>query len=133
MDTSLFKARSIESGKWIYGYLFKTEEHTYIAYIQQFDDDLFLAPKNIFVPVNPDTVCVFIGRTDKNGVKIFSNDTVNVTYVDCGEVCTDTVDVSHDISRAGYTPFSWEYSCDGCNCSTYIQEVEVIGNKYNDQ
>ena len=131
MDTSLFKAKSIESGEWVYGYLFKTEEHTYIAYIQRFDDDLFLAPKNIFVPVNPDTVCVFIGKTDKNGIKIFTNDTVNVTYIDCGNIYTETRDVGYDESCAGYTPFSWTYFCEGCDCRTYIQEVEVVGNKYN--
>ena len=131
MDVSLFKAKSIESSEWVYGYLLKTEEHTYIAYAQQFDDDLFLAPRNIFVPVNPDTACVFTGKSDKNGTKIFTNDTVNVTYIDCGSVYTETIDVSYDEGCAGYTPFSWNYSCEGCGCGTNVQEVEIIGNKYN--
>ena len=67
----------------------------------------------------------------KNGVKIFSNDTVKVTYIDCSEVFTDTVDVSYSDDCAGYAPFSWHYSCDGCGCGTYIREVEIIGNKYD--
>ena len=133
MDALLFKAKSIEDGRWIYGHLFRTKDHTYIAYDKQYDDDLFLAPKNIFIPVNPKTICVFIGKSDKNGMKIFTNDTVNVTYIDCGNVYTETIDVSYDEGCAGYTPFSWNYSCEGCGCNTYIQDVEVIGNKYNNQ
>ena len=58
-------------GKWVEGFLFKTQEHTYIAYAEQFDDDLFLSPKNIFVKVLPETVGQYTGLPDKNGKKIF--------------------------------------------------------------
>lgn len=72
--TILCKAKRIDNGEWVEGYLFETKDNSYIAYDGQFDDDLFLSPKNIFIPIAKDTVCRFAGLFDKNGQKIWEND-----------------------------------------------------------
>lgn len=76
MREILFKAKRIDNGEWVEGYLFETREHAYIAYANQFDDDLFLSPQNIFIEVDANTICRYTGRTDKNGNKIWENDIV---------------------------------------------------------
>lgn len=70
-----------KDGVWVEGFLFKTKEHTYIAYAEQYDDDLFLSPKNIFIEVIPETVGLYTGTTDaRTGKKIFEDDIVVSTY-----------------------------------------------------
>ena len=70
----LFKAKRISGGEWIEGFLFRTENRAYIAYQNQFDDDLFLSPKEIFIEVDHETICQYTGRVDGTGKKIFEGD-----------------------------------------------------------
>ena len=82
MREILFKAKRVDNGEWVEGWLFKTQEHSYIAYDKQFDDDLFLSPQNIFIAVDENTICQYTGLTDKNGNKIWENDVVWVCETD---------------------------------------------------
>lgn len=91
MQNFLCRGKKKSNGEWVTGYLFKTQEHTYIAYPEQFDDDLFLSPQNIFVEVMPETVSRFSGFEATNG-KIFeghiilsANHYFIVTYGRCGK------------------------------------------------
>ena len=74
----LFRGKRKDNGEWIKGFLFQTQEHTYIAYDEQFDDDLFLSPKNIFIEVEPRTVTEFTGLYDKNDKEIWEGDVVTM-------------------------------------------------------
>lgn len=77
MKKGLFRGKSLLNGDFVEGFLFKTKEHTYIAFPEQYDDDLFLSPKNIFIEVDPETVGQYI-CSDKNGNKIFEDDFVKI-------------------------------------------------------
>lgn len=126
MREILFRAKRIDDGEWVEGFLFSTNDHTYIAYPNQFDDDLFLSPNEIFIEVDPETVCQCTGLTDKNGRRIFKNDIVKLedyhghrtVYVFYGEDCG-----------------CWFYGGDGFS-DEYIfngQQKEVIGNYFDNE
>ena len=75
MREILFKGKRVDNGEWVEGFLFQTIEHTYIAYAEQFDDDLFLSPKNIFIEVIPETVRQYTGK-ELCDEKLFEGDIV---------------------------------------------------------
>lgn len=72
----------------------------------------------------------YTGLTDKNGKKIWENDVVRYSWTDGqGEAETDVVAVEYDYY--GFTPYVWDYDCDGCCLYCEIIEIEVIGNIFD--
>lgn len=130
MREILFKAKRVDNGEQVEGWLFKTQEHSYIAYDKQFDDDLFLSPQNIFIAVDENTICQYTGLTDKNGKKIWEND-----ICDRKEKYPEVVkqyqgDWVLDCSYLFGKDVGYSY----CNLGFYACErkcIEVIGNIFD--
>lgn len=130
MHEILFKAKRIDNGEWVEGYLFETQENTYIVYNNQFDDDLFLSPSNIFIVVDANTICQYTGLTDKNGCKIWEGD-----VCDRHEKYPEIVKYRQGDYVLDYSyAFGKDSGFNYCNLGFYVCErgcVEVIGNIFD--
>lgn len=131
MREILFKAKRLDNGEWVEGYLFETREHAYIAYANQFDDDLFLSPQNIFIEVDANTICQYTGFNDNHGNKIWEND-----LIECKEFSNGYL-IKHFLSQVEWdddgTGFAFKDSKHGWAFmdSLTVYECQVIGNIYD--
>lgn len=92
MREILFKAKRMDNGEWVHGYIVRHpsavqigESSPWYIHVPPIDPDDSGGVFN----VNPETVCQYTGLTDKNGVKIFEGDILS--YNGSKEtVCFDT-------------------------------------------
>lgn len=76
-DSVLFRGKSTETGKWVYGYY---------VYSKICDKHTIHTDLGLFAEVDQDTVGQYVGFCDKNGKKIFGGDILDtprwvVTYL----------------------------------------------------
>lgn len=135
MREILFKAKRIDNGEWVEGFYFCMvhDDGRHIHhFIMPLGVDLSLGTpiEKIQVEIDGKTICQHTGLTDKNGNKIWENDVVRYSWTDGqGEAETDVVAVEYDYY--GFTPYVWDYDCDGCCLYCEIIEIEVIGNIFD--
>ena len=104
MREILFRGKTIKTGKWVEGLLWKKKYKSNKWFISCFpdkDDN-----EECFV-VDPETVYQFTGLTDKNGVKIFEGDIVRW---DDDDECISVI--RYDIESAAFVID--EYGINGC-------------------
>ena len=95
MREILFKAKRIDNGEWVEGYVFDDgfvdSKRMFVGGLVIMDykgtaDDRWKVG-TAFYEVDPNTICQYTGLTDKNGNKIWENDVVK--FEDC-EMSTES-------------------------------------------
>lgn len=140
MREILFKAKQIDNGEWVEGYLFDNgfdgEEKKYFVgglVIEKYNGtacDEWDITGIDFCEIDPETLCQFTGFCDKNENKIWENDICDrkEKYPEVVKMTNGdwTLDYSYAIGR--------DYGDSYCNLGFYVNErkcVEVIGNIFD--
>ena len=141
MREIIFKAKRKDNGKWVEGYLFDNgfdgEEKKYFIgglIIEKYNGtacDEWDVTGIDFCEINPETICQFTGRCDKNGKKIWEND-ILMAHLD--ESYPD--DVTYETVEWGVA--GWVGHEAGCTDREYLDEFDlehfhVVGNIFDNK
>lgn len=125
MREILFKAKPMSNREeaWVLGYVWDNMcGNTFIRRTTDSNDRIVLED----IEVDPETVCQFIGKTDKSGKKIFEWDLVKLRT---GRICMIVF-----VSTDGYCGFDLEpiagFEHSAHEFSEYA-DIEVVGNIYD--
>lgn len=113
-----FKAKRLDNNTWVEGYFYVECGNTYIIEDRQSESML---NRNEAYQVDPSTVCMFTGLTDKKGTPIYEGD--NVKHKDNN--AERRGDINWDSKAAAF--------CFGQDFLFYYssEDMVVVGNKYD--
>ena len=128
----LFKAKRIDTGEWVQGYLYGIWEKIYILWGMTND-----IPN--MIEVDPTTICQCTGLKDKNGKKIWENDIIKYHFGEiyapikygCYQNCFDS-------QKAEHVGFYVDWSDDKClrkDLGYWIDMVDTmpVGNIFDNK
>lgn len=140
MREILFKAKRIDNGEWVEGWLVPTMQNTYhdgyvIIDVRgiNYDELDYWEPTFISWKIDADTICQFTGLLDKNGNKIWENDIVR-QFSDCSELGHDLYffyQIKWDEEYARF--YGEEIYCKETVLFDELEDIEVIGNVFDNK
>ena len=148
-DRYLFRAKRIDNGEWVKGYLVETRHNTYHDGYRIIDkdginyDELdYYEPNFISYVIEPSTICQCTGLKDKNGKLIWENDILSISkkMSSIGDYYFPPVKYPVNVFvRWDLCAWLWETISKNKNEKYYISfpdawchyEAEVIGNIFD--
>lgn len=129
MREILFRGKRMDNGEWVEGDLFHHSDGKTEMFVAK---EVLFAGKyleGIWRIVDPNTVCQYTGLTDKNGAKIFEGDVIQAEF----RRFYKTVTKMKGIVEFHNSAFSilWEDKDYGRSFAGYVDDIEVIGNIYD--
>ena len=122
-DRYLFRAKRLDNGQWVQGFICKKKYKSNKFYISCFTDK---DDNEQFFAIDPDTICQSTGLKDKNGRLIFENDILS-GHID--------VDIPEDETRKRVVWYENGWCTNEPGCDYYealddfdSENFEVIGN-----
>lgn len=121
MRDILFRGKRLGNGEWVYGYL---------VYSHTDNTAGICSEENGFIDVGPSTICQCTELIDINGKRIFESDRVRVPMYPAlsGKLILMEGTVEW---KNGAFHVTWDDKDKGRHFVGYLQDVEVIGNIYD--
>lgn len=119
-DRYLFKAKRIDNGEWVQGYLYGIWEKRYILWGMTND-----VPN--MIEVDPSTICKCTGLKDKNGNLIWENDIVNCL----AEECCGYIGWNEDEAGFYFNVLLEDGTYEEEHIYDYVDCMDVIGNVFD--
>ena len=132
-DRYLFKAKRIDNGEWVQGYLYGIWEKRYILWGMTND-----VPD--MIEVDPSTICQCTGLKDKNGNLIWENDVVKKHFYSIYDSCVNSEEYIGVVKLKDCAwvvdSFRGEYKCavpifEAMTYSEDVKYFEIIGNIFD--
>ena len=145
MREILFKAKRIDNGEWVEGYLFRKyyQELPHDRLVIQYktmSNEYEWTPRYMVAEIDENTICQYTGLTDKNGNKIWENDIVKKHFYTDYDACANSEEYTGVVK---FMDCAWviEFKRDIHICAipiiesiTYSHDIEyfeVIGNIFD--
>ena len=131
-DRYLFKAKRVDNGEWVQGYLFGIWEKRYILWGMTND-----IPN--MIEVDPSTICQCTGLRDKNDKLIWENDILhngNYFVVKWNAPCARfdiVLNNSHNIPMGKWEPMICDWKTNDFKEYKKAVDYEVIGNVFDNK
>lgn len=124
MRDILFRGKRVDNGNWVEGCLIKRKYYGETTYYIGFIEMTSLTK----VEVIPETVCQYVGITDKNSKKIFENDVVKTKY---GRLCQVVWASSPHYQCWDMIGLESRHQAPDWRDIWYKDNLEVVGNIYD--